>query len=110
MPAAQPNAVRCTLSRGGFSEERIFRIKLPGGKMHVGAAPRQYCYHRKGLLLGPDEPAPKAQIDGKIVVRILREDGPGRILVYLPDGDVVPVTEDQLDHVKEVSPDVPVQP
>jgi hypothetical protein len=105
-------ALLCTISRGGFTDERIFRVKLADDGTHVGACPRQYCYKRSGRLLKEDEPSERGKtIEGLVLARYVREAKEGVALVSVPDGAVVSVRPEQIREApKEFSPDVPVQP
>jgi len=87
-------ALRCTISRGGFSDERIFRLRLPGGD-YTGIASRTYCWNDQDDPLSEGEPAEGQTIAGKVAARVLEVRG-ADVLVSIPDGDVVTVRANQL--------------
>jgi hypothetical protein len=102
-------ALLCEISRGAFSAERIFRIKLPNQEEYVGAASLDYCYTDKGRPLESDQPPPGKTIKGKIEARFIQEKEGGTMLVAVPDGAVLTVGADQkTEFPKQVSPNVPV--
>lgn len=111
MPTAKPIALRCKISRGGFSGECMFRLTLPDGHVYTSAAPRHYCYTSSGRTLRPDQPPPGQTIEGKVAARLLRYEGDDQALVSVPDGEVLVVPVDQIsERPQGVPPDVPVQP
>ena len=83
-------AVECKISRGGFSSERQFRIALSEGE-HIGLAPVEYCYTRQGEPLGGQAPSRATPLDGLVAARVLEQDAAGKVLIYLPDGEVVSI-------------------
>jgi hypothetical protein len=100
--------LECTLSRGAFSEDRVFELVLGNGKRYVGVAPRHYCYSRKGQLLRPEDPPPDATVPGKTTAQVIRQ-GDNAILVSLPDGAVVSVAPGQGGELKGTPSSGPVQ-
>ena len=85
----------CKISRSAFSDERVFRLTLANGSEHVGAASRIYFYKSDGTPLSAAEPAPDRSIDGTVAGQRIRE-AAGRVMVSLPDGDVVEVKRSQV--------------
>jgi hypothetical protein len=77
--------VRCQIERGGFGNERTFRVQSNGGE-HVGLAPWIYCFDKNKE---PVEAEPEAGqvINGFIVARIVSITGATAKVVF-PDGEV----------------------
>ena len=48
-------AVKCQLSKGVFSSERAFEVKLANGELYSGPTPRHYCWNADGQLIGEKE-------------------------------------------------------
>jgi hypothetical protein len=88
-------AIKCTISRGGFSSERIFQITLTSGVDHVGAAPVEYFLGLDLQRLAPSDPARGADIEGFVTGR-LSENEDGNCLVSVPSGDVLSVPESDI--------------
>lgn len=79
--------VPCTISRGGFSGERVFSI----GQIK-GVSPKSYCYDEYHEQVGDDIPPEGHTISGFIVARLLDPDEldhASELTVSLPSGDVV---------------------
>jgi hypothetical protein len=94
MSNAKFKAIRCIISRGGFSDERLFRIDA-GGMKYEGVASRQHMWSREGVPLADGEPPIGENIEGLVAARIIKiEDG--RALVSVPDGEVITISTDQL--------------
>ena len=90
MPFLELVAVPCQISRGGFSQELIFEFPLYDGQIHVGDAPRHYCWDTAGRTIDIDEPKPGRNMTGLVAARLLQKEG-DRTLVSIPDGEVVHV-------------------
>jgi hypothetical protein len=102
-------ALFCTISRGGFTDEQVFRVETAEGDTYVGACSRRYCYTKDKRILKDEQPKRGESIEGLVLARLIREAEEG-MLVTVPDGAVLLVTEDRISEVpKDVSPDVPVQ-
>jgi hypothetical protein len=109
MANSQSIALLCTISRGGFTDERVFRIQVADGSTYVGACARQYCFTRGRVPLKREQPERGKTIDGLVFATRVREEQDGVALVSVPDGAVLPVKVDQIKELpKEFSPDVPV--
>lgn len=85
-------ALRCKISRGGFSDERLFT--LPSGCS--GVASLQYVWHNDGRPLEEGEPPLGQVIDGQVAVRVIEVAENGGALVALPDGQSAEVAADEL--------------
>ena len=96
MPFAETFALRCQLSRGGFSSERVFRVRAVNGAQFIGVAPPEYCFTEQGKPIGPDEPAPGTSMPGLVTARKVRTAADGTLLVSVPDGSVVSVRPELL--------------
>jgi hypothetical protein len=103
MPHFDPDlvALNCDISRGGFSAERIFRVKLPDGEVYVGAAPLKYCLRKDLRPMDVNEPSPDRKLKGFILARTIRREGNGMALVAVPDGEVLIVNEETITPVSE---------
>jgi hypothetical protein len=88
-------AVECEISRGAFSGERVFRVSLPNRGEHIGAASVNYFRKDDDSGLASDEPRPGEQVKGRVAARIVQKMG-DRVLVYLPDGEVVHLKPNQI--------------
>lgn len=88
----------CTIARGGFSDELVFRVPLDRGDDLVGVAPRGYCRLPDGTPIPAGRPAKDEELAGLIACRPLPADGRPTVPVSLPDGQVV------LAHPKAVRP------
>jgi hypothetical protein len=95
MRSNQAVNLRCRISRGGFSGERVFRVTCYDGTEHVGAAPTHYCLTGNGNPLGPDVPQKGKPIDGWVEGMLVAEDD-RKLTVALPDGITIKIQPDQL--------------
>jgi hypothetical protein len=104
--------VKCRVSRGGFSSERVFRVRLANGAEHVGAAPVDYFLTEQGERLSPDEPGQRGtQVAGWLVGRLVREEPGGNALVSVPSGEVLLLPGEAIRNgAAEGHARVPVQP
>lgn len=104
MIANRTVAVTCQLSRGGFSEDRVFRVQLAGDKTHTGVAPRRYCLTAQGQRLKPEQPAEGKRLSGRVEAVVVREEDDG-VLLYFPDGSVAVVDRSLISKAPEESPE-----
>jgi hypothetical protein len=103
-------ALPCTLSRSGFTDERVFWVKMADESSYAGACPRQYCFAPKGRPIKEDEPERHKSMEGLVLARHVRTEAEDKALVSVPDGGVLLVRADQIrDAPRELSPDVLVQ-
>jgi len=100
--------VNCTISRGGFSGERVFRVPPGDPKGFSGVAPLHFCFNQKGQQLQADDPPTGETMEGKILARVLRKDEKVFVL-SLPDGAILSVPAKHVSEREGVSPDVPVK-
>jgi hypothetical protein len=103
-------ALPCRITRGAFSNERVFEIDLPDtSEPYVGAASRQYCWDQEGRALGESDPEEGAIVDGQVAARLLEKRGE-KVLVSIPDGEVIVVNASQVrNRPPESAPHVPVE-
>ncbi len=102
-------AVRCRISRGGFSSERVFRVTVAGGVEHVGAAPVEYFFDEQQRRLPPDQPPRGVTLQGFVAARVVEQTN-GTILVSVPSGEVLRVgTGEIIEHPKGSRAHVPVE-
>jgi hypothetical protein len=94
MPQTREVALAGLVKPGGFSEERIVEVALPGGGVQAVLAPRRYCWTREGTPLGTDEPAAGRTIEGLVAARGLGRTSEGLVLVDTPDGETFAVAAD----------------
>lgn len=84
-------ALACRISRGGFSDERVFEIDTPDG-VFSGVVSRRYCWGPNDQLLEEGEPPLGETISGKIAAKVIEFDEATRtLLVSVPDGQVITV-------------------
>ena len=86
-------ALACTISRGGFSGERLFALDEID---HSGIASRSHMWKQNGAPLDEGEPPIGEVIPGLVAVRIIEERAMGRFLISIPDGEVIEVPSSQL--------------
>ena len=87
-------AIACEISRGGFSEERVFAISLKGIS-HRGVASRRHLWNSDGASIEEGEPPISEIIKGIVAARILKI-VQERALVSIPDGEVITIPIDAL--------------
>jgi hypothetical protein len=83
-------ALPARLSKGIFSSERVFEVKLANGKSYISVAPRHFCWNAEGQLLGETEAEDK-EIPGFIAARVVEELDDSQWAVEVPDGEVLAV-------------------
>lgn len=96
--------LHCTLAPGGFTNERVFRVKLSTGSEHVGAISSIHCWTKTGDVRGPSIAAEQS-IEGRIAARVLLKSS-DTVHVSVPDGEVIEVPADQLTEYPEEPDDV----
>ena len=88
--------LRCRITRGGFSGERVFRLmQADPVEEYVGAAPVDYCFHLDRRPIGIEEPGKGQPIEGLVTGRII-ENGGSLVRVLFPDGETVLMTTSQI--------------
>ncbi len=90
--------VKCTLERGGFPTECVFRLKMNGHQL-TGIAPLSYCYTPERKQLSGELPAGKP-IDGYIVAVEINTPERSSPLYYLPDGQLYEDLGDLVETIK----------
>jgi hypothetical protein len=88
-------ALKCNLSKGIFSTERIFEMRLANGETFTGLSPVHFCWNDKGDLLRPGEGEGEA-IPGFIAARVVEELEGDQVAVEVPSGDVLAVRKAQI--------------
>jgi hypothetical protein len=92
--------IACKITRGGFSSERVFEIDV-SGRAVVGMAHVDFVRKDDGSPIG-DEPPPGATIEGYVQCRVIKRTGDDVVLVELPSGELVPVSEGSLTPADEL--------
>jgi hypothetical protein len=86
--------VKCHFSPGSFPTEYTFRVDSSAGVFY-GAAPVRYCLtaDRKPLSA-----VPEGGVEGRLVGLLIGPQPPGTpVRVYLPDGELYDLAEDQIE-------------
>jgi len=83
-------ALKCMISRGGFSDERVFTLRLGIGECD-GVASRQYLWDENWSPLEEGEPPLGKQIEGWVAARVVEVRSDGMVVALLPDGQTVEV-------------------
>lgn len=82
-------ALKCKISPGGFSGERIFEVVLADGEAYQSLTPRQFCWNSQGNLVAADEP--NAEVEGMVAARIVDFIDDDQLIVEVPDGETIAV-------------------
>ena len=88
-------AIACEISRGGFSDERVFSIPV-NGQNYQGVASRRHMWTRDGRIIEDGEPPLGKVIPGLIAARILEIKDEDIATVSIPDGEVITIPVSQL--------------
>jgi hypothetical protein len=83
-------AIVCTISRGGFSDERVFSFRYDG-KEYSGVASRRHMWKQDGSPIEDGEPPVGQKIPGLVAARVIEAKGENRALISVPDGEVIEV-------------------
>ncbi len=99
----------CTISRSGFSGERVFRVRTADGEDYIGGAPVHYFLTRKGEPLPADAAtSPGQEVEGRITALLIESNGVMAIVSF-PGGETIQVKSDQLHPLSsKANFDVPV--
>jgi hypothetical protein len=93
--------VKCKLSAGSFPTERIFKIEMPNDGELYGTAPLNYCYTTQHKPLAEKDAATKNEVAGRVAGIRLAPPHDGKARVYLPNGEVYEIQEDQIEPAGE---------
>jgi hypothetical protein len=104
MPS-RPIALLCSISRGGFSGERIVTISTDSGE-YRGIAPTEYCWKAEGRGLESDEPAQGQAISGLVAALFFHKSNDNKAMVSVPDGSVFLVSRDIISNRPKIDSDV----
>jgi hypothetical protein len=91
--------VRCSLSRGGFPSECVFRVSVFDGGVLSGVAPVHYCYKTDGNRV-QDQDLQDGEIDGLVAGLQINQEARILSVVYMPDGELYKVSEDLVSPVR----------
>src|SRR5438034_7247352 len=90
-------AVRCRISRGGFSSERVFRVTVANGEEYIGAAPVDYFFDESKGPLPPEQPRERgSSVPGFVAGRVIEREPNGICVVSVPSGEVLRVGVDEI--------------
>lgn len=89
MLTAKFQALRCTISRGGFSDERVFAIQMDE-LPHIGVGSRRHFWTLAGDPLDDGEPPLDQKVEGLVAATVVKINL-GKVLVSIPDGEVITV-------------------
>jgi hypothetical protein len=92
----KPVAIRCQISRGGFSGERVVRLRCVDGTQKKGLAPTNYCWNANQIPLGENEPANGQTMEGYVAARELEQPAPNQVMIEIPDGEVMIVPKESI--------------
>src|SRR5262245_20362806 len=95
MPSIQPVALRCWISRCGFSDRRVCRFASPGGVEHVVVVPSPSCRTIEDRSLATDEPPRGQAVQGLVTARLIMGETEHALLA-LPDGRAIPVEKSRI--------------
>ena len=104
MPS-RPIALLCSISRGGFSGERIVTISTDSGD-YRGIAPTEYCWKADCRGLESDEPAQGEIISGLVAALLFPKSTENKAMVSVPDGSVFLVSRDIIKNRPKIDSDV----
>lgn len=85
-------AVSCVISRGAFSDERIFEIRTATGEPYCGVASKSYCWTPDGRPLQLDN---GHAVPGIVAARLLKKEN-AAALVSVPGGDFIQIALDMV--------------
>src|SRR5262245_45029370 len=66
--------IPCSIERGGFGNERTYRVQIHGGGEHVGLAPWIYCFDKVRKPVD-NEPEEGVVVKGFVVGRFISNGG-----------------------------------
>ncbi len=100
--------VRCSIERGGFGNERTYKVKTAGGGVYTGIAPWFYCFtntneqveYKSTFEQVAEEPALDQSISGYIVGRLIRNGGDDAKVAF-PDGEVCLIKSEHISRLPE---------
>lgn len=83
-------AIECTISRGGFSDERVFAFQI-GDKTYSGVASRRHMWDKNRQPIEDGEPPLGQKIKGFVAARIVTIESDESATVSIPDGEVIKI-------------------
>ena len=86
MAAYSKVLVPSTIERGGFGNERTYRVRTADGDEHIGIALWTYCYNEKKQQV-EDEPEIGQEIPGFVIAKLIKNGG-NQAKVEFPDGGI----------------------
>jgi hypothetical protein len=98
----------CTISRGSFNDEFVFRVVMPDGKDHIGIVSSDYCWTRNNEPISLDKVPSGEKIDGFVACQMLQKLSSSKVRAYLPDGATLTIDEASLQKLTESMNNIPV--
>lgn len=96
-------AIECKISRGGFSDERVFRIEF-SDRAYEGIASRRHMWTETGQPIEDGEPPIGQLLDGLVAARVLELNADqSTAIVSIPDGGVIEIAVGQLKERPEMA-------
>jgi hypothetical protein len=86
--------IACMIERGGFTSERIFRLRLANGDELAGSAFVDHVLDENRRPLDNETSEYGQPMPGFVKCRMIREQD-GGVLVEVPSADVIPVSAEQ---------------
>ena len=90
--------LNCNISRGAFSGERVFEIRLASGE-YTGVAPLHYFQKIDGGELMASEPPPNNTMAGTLSAKLITMQRGEIAFVAIPDGEAVTVPASNVVYV-----------
>jgi hypothetical protein len=108
MRTTRMTAIACKISRGGFSDERVFSI-LIGENTYQGVASRRHMWTEDRRPVEDGEPPIGQVISGFVAARVIQINKDTTATVSIPDGEVITIPVSQLvDRPTTVGEHVPL--
>jgi hypothetical protein len=94
MSAGSSVLLRCAISSGAFSGEKVFKVNLAKGDQHQGVSPVFYCFHENRQKLAKSEPGDQ-EIKGLVYAKVIKNGG-ATAFVTTPDMALIEVNPSEI--------------